>query len=427
MPAVARRNPIGRLTGRERGGAEQQTRRHRPDYWILVLTALLLAVGIIVVFSISPALAVEKHVDGGALVMRQLIAIGIGLAAFIFMANFPYAQWKRLYMVLLGTAALATLVALLLPTNPAYPAHRWIRLGSFSFQSVELLKFALVIWLGGFLAARAKTGEIGDFGKTLKPLVLVLLGLGFVVAYLQSDLGSMGVILALMTLMAFVAGLPMGRIVLFGLLIAVIGFTAVISTPYRRARLHAYLNPESSCVTSGGYQACQARVAIGSGGIVGLGLGNSVQAYGYLPEAENDSIFAIYAEKFGLLGSTVLLALFLALFTHMKRIAERAPDMFSRLVVIGIVGWLSTQTLVNIGAMMGLLPLKGITLPLISYGGSSVIMVMAALGLVFQISRYTLHRLPETDNEPRGASAYDDSLDGRLVRVAYHPTTGSLG
>jgi cell division protein FtsW (lipid II flippase) len=110
----------------------------------------------------------------------------------------------------------------------------------------------------------------------------------------------------------------------------------------------------------------------------------------------------------------------------MKRIAERAPDMFSRLVVVGIVGWLSTQTLINIGAMMGLLPLKGITLPLISYGGSSVIMVMAALGLVFQISRYTLHRLPETnDTEQKGGSFYDDSHDRRRVRRAHHPDPGS--
>jgi cell division protein FtsW len=428
VPAVARRSPVVH----EQGGEEPGVRRHRPDYWILLLTALLLAVGIIVVFSISPALAVEKDVDGGALVLRQVIAIGIGLAAFIFMAQFPYSKLRSLYVVLLVAAGIATIIALLQPTNPAYPAHRWMRIGGLSFQSVELLKFALIIWLGGFLAWRAKFGEMADFKKTLRPLLFVLGGVGVVVAYLQSDLGSMGVIIALMSVMAFVAGLPMGRVVLVGIVIAAIATLAIASSDYRRARLDAYLNPESSCLTTGGYQACQARVAIGTGGLVGLGLGNSVQAYGYLPEAENDSIFAIYAEKFGLIGCTVLLGLFLALFSRMKRIAERAPDDFSRLAVIGIVVWLSTQTLINIGAMIGLLPLKGITLPLISSGGSSVIIVMAALGLVFQISRYTMHRLPETEgaaNRPanRGGQSNENSSDRRRLRGAYHPNPGSRG
>ncbi len=389
-----------------------------------MLAALLTAVGIVVVFSISPALAVEKHADGGALVVRQLIAIGIGLAAFIFMAQFPFARLRGLYLVLLAAAGIATLIALVQPTNPLYPAHRWIRIGGLSFQSVELLKFALIIWLAGFLAWRAKLGEIADFKKTLKPLILVLAGLGVVVAYLQSDLGSMGVIIAMMTVMAFVAGLPMGRVLLVGLVIVVIAGLAIMTSDYRRARLEAYLNPDQTCLSEG-YQACQARVAIGTGGLLGLGLGNSVQAFGYLPEAENDSIFAIYAEKFGLVGCAVLLGLFLALFARLKRVAERAPDMFSRLVVIGIAAWLSTQTLINIGAMIGLLPLKGITLPLISYGGSSVIMVLAALGLAFQISRYTAHRLPETGGtSSRGGNTYDDSRDRRRFRGAYHPNSG---
>lgn len=421
MPAVTRRT----ILTADAGG--QQIRRHRPDYWILVLAALLTAIGIVVVFSISPALAVEKNVDGGAMVLRQIIAIGIGLAAFIFMAQFPFQRLRGLYMALLVAAGIATVIALIQPTNPLYPAHRWIRIGGLSFQSVELLKFALVIWLAGFLAWRAKAGTMADWGKTLKPLLFALLGLGFVVAGLQSDLGSMGVIIAMMVVMAFVAGLPMRWIVLGFVAIAVLGLLAVATSDYRRARLTAFMNPDQTCLTEG-YQACQARVAIGTGGLFGLGLGNSVQAYGYLPEAENDSIFAIYAEKFGLIGSTVLLGLFLALFARLKRIAERAPDAFSRLVVIGIAVWLSTQTLINIGAMIGLLPLKGITLPLISYGGSSVIMVLAALGLVFQISRYTLHRLPETDgttNRGHGGGPFNDnSRDRRRLRGAYHPNSG---
>jgi len=148
---------------------------------------------------------------------------------------------------------------------------------------------------------------------------------------------------------------------------------------------------------------------VGSGGPVGLGLGRSVQAYGYLPEAENDAIFAIYAEKFGFVGVTVLLALYVAFFARLKRIVDRAPDNFSRLVVTGVLVWLAMQSFINIGAMIGLLPLKGITLPLISDGGSSVLLTLAALGLVFQVSRYTKH---VTANEANGGG-YADSRNWR--------------
>jgi len=374
------------------------------------------------VFSISPALEVEKGVDGNQYVVRQLIALGLGVIIFAIAATVPLRRWRQLYMPLLVVAGIATLLALVLPVNAQYPAHRWIRLGGLSFQSVELLKFALIMWLGGFLVYRMNNNLMNDMKQTLKPLFFVLVGAGIVVAGLQSDLGSFGVIVAIMGVMAFVAGLPVKRIAIFSVIILAAVLLAVVSTPYRRDRLAAYLHPESDCLTTG-YQACQALIAVGSGGMIGLGLGRSVQAYGYLPEAENDSIFAIYAEKFGFIGVTVFIGLFAAFFTRIKRIADRAPDDFSRLVVIGILVWLSSQTVINIGAMIGVLPLKGITLPLVSYGGSSVLMVMAALGVVFQVSRHTLYSVPAGQISGGGAG-YDNSGDRRRVRRAYHPTPG---
>jgi cell division protein FtsW len=412
MGAVTRRNPTYLQ--------DKGTRRHRPDYWLLILTVALLAVGIIVVFSISPALEVEKGVSGTFYVTRQLIAVALGVAVFGIAAAIPVALWKKFALPLLGLAALTTLVALVMPVNADYPAHRWIRLGSFSFQSVELLKFALIMWLAGFLALQAGSGKISDLRATLRPLAIGLVVAFLVVAGLQSDLGSFGVIVAMLGVMSFVAGLPMKRILIIGGIILVGVVIAVSATPYRRDRLAAYLHPERDCLVSG-YQACQALIAVGSGGMIGLGLGKSVQAYGYLPEAENDSIFAIYAEKFGFLGVVVLLGLFAAFFTRLKKIAERAPDDFSRLVVIGVMVWLSTQTIINIGAMIGLLPLKGITLPLVSYGGSSVLLVMAALGVVFQISRYTHYSIPESTGSgglaPRTAAS----------RYVSRPVRGSFG
>jgi cell division protein FtsW len=351
-------------------------------------------------------------------VIKQLIAIALSIIAFIVAFKVPLQWWRQAFKPLLIVAALATLMALALPVNPAYPAHRWVRLGSFSFQSVELVKFVGLIWFAGFLSSRIKDDSIKSVNKTLKPLIYIFVLVGVVIAGIQSDLGSAAVILAMMGTMAFIAGLPLGKISLI-LGILLIGVTlAVAISPYRRARLETYLHPQSNCQGSG-YQACQALIAVGSGGMAGLGLGSSVQAYGYLPEAQNDSIFAIYAEKFGFIGSVILLGVFMAFFTRMKNIAEKAPDDFTRLLVIGILAWLSVQTLINVGAMIGIFPLKGITLPFISYGGTSVVFVTAAIGLIFQISQYTSYSQPRASGESSERPTRRDFRDNTLRRASY--------
>lgn len=379
------RNQTG---GRPSRQPAEPMRKHRPDYWLLILTVALLGIGMIVVYAISPALGAAQNVDGSYFVSRQAIAIAIGAIAFLVASRLPFELWRKLTLPLLALAAVATILALVLPVDPRYPAHRWIRLGGFSFQSVELLKFAFLIWLAGFLAQRAEVGLIRDSKKTLRPLMIALLVIGFVVAGVQSDLGSMAVIVAMLGVVAFVSGLPIRRLLYGAAAVLLLGFAFIASTPYRRERLATFMNPTADCQNSG-YQACQALISIGSGGMFGLGLGRSVQAYGYLPEAANDSIFAIYAEKFGFLGVAILLALYAAFFGRLKSLAERAADTFSRLFIMGVLAWLSVQAVINIGAMLGLLPLKGITLPLVSYGGTSVVFVMVALGIVFNMSRYS--------------------------------------
>lgn len=398
-------------------------RRHRPDYWLIVIPAFLVAIGLVVVYAISPALSAVSGGSGGHYVSRQLLAIGLSIVAFFITARVPLRQWQRWQKPLLILAALGTLIALVTPVIPQYPAHRWIRLGGLSLQSVEALKFALLIWLGGLLAQRIKEGSIASTKATLRPLIVAIGLIGVVVAGIQSDLGSTGVIVAMMGAMAFIAGMPMKRVLTIGLLVAVVGILAVSTTPYRRDRLLTFLHPASNCLTTG-YQACQALIATGSGGMIGRGLGGGASSYGYLPEAQNDSIFAIYAEKFGFIGCTILLALFVTLFSRLRLLIERAPDDFSRLVVTGILAWLSTQTLINIGAMIGVLPLKGITLPFISYGGTSVLFVGAALGLVFQISHYTNFN-SRAINRSGQRNNYENSDDGRRIRRAYHPDPGS--
>jgi cell division protein FtsW len=399
-------------------------RKHRPDYWLVALCIILLAIGLIVVYAISPALSASAKVSGSYYVIKQLIAIGLSGVAFAITSQVPISYWKRAYKPLLIVAAAATLLAIVMPVNVQYPAHRWIRLGSLSFQSVELLKFALLIWLAGMLSDRIKNGTITVTNVTLKPLLIAIVVIGFFVAGVQSDLGSTGVIVAMIATMVFVAGMPFKRILMIAGIILIGTFLAISTSAYRRERFTTFLHPEQNCQTTS-YQACQALISVGSGGMIGLGLGRSVQAYGYQPEAANDSIFAIYAEKFGFIGVLVLLGIFIAFFNRLKTVAERTEDDFSRLLVMGVLAWLSIQALVNIGGMIGLLPLKGITLPFISYGGTSVIFLAAAVGLVFQISRYTSYTSPIGIEERR--SSYDNSRDGRRVRGAYHPNLGSRG
>lgn len=397
-------------------------RSHRPDYWLLVTVVILLTVGLVVIYSISPALSATAHVSSSYYVIKQLIAIVLGLAAFVAAAQVPLQVWQQLAKPLLALAAVMTLVAIVMPVNPNYPAHRWVRLGSFSFQSVELLKFAVLVWLAGLLAQAIKAGTVKSFNLTLKPILIALGVIGVVVVGIQSDLGSMAVMVAMVGSMLFLAGVPLKKLAVIVGVILVALVLSIMVIPYRRERLMTYLHPSANCQTTG-YQACQAIIAVGSGGMIGLGLGSDVQAYGYLPEAANDSIFAIYAEKFGFIGAVVLLGLFISLFARMKTIAERTPDDFSRLLTVGVFSWLSIQSIINIGAMIGVLPLKGITLPFVSYGGTSVVFALLALGLVFQVSHYTAYtsRL----RQGNGGARYDYRPDRRRIRGAYHPNFSS--
>jgi cell division protein FtsW len=375
-------------------------RRHRPDYVLLVLSAVLLVVGLVVIYSISPGLAVQRHVSENYYAAKQLIAIGLGMVTFGVMATVPYDTWRKLQKPLIGAALLATVIALAMPVSEQYPAHRWIRLGGLSFQSVELIKFSVIFVFAAFLVERIKRGEVADRNKALKPIGIAFAIMAVMIAGLQSDLGSTGVIIAMIGAMWFVAGLPSKYIFLGVAGVALVLLLAVSTSGYRRDRMLTFLHPERDC-SSAGYQACQALIAVGSGGLFGKGLGHGAQAYGYVPEAANDSIFSILAEKFGFVGVTALLCVFWAFFTRMKNIMERAPDDFSRLLVAGILAWLSTQAIINIGAMIGLLPLKGITLPLISYGGTSIIFVTGAIGLVYNISRYTTSGVNQGATESR--------------------------
>ena len=398
-----------------------QVRKHRPDYGLVVIASILLAVGLVVMYSISPALAaLGGGVSDNYFVTKQFIATICGLIALVAASRIPLVAWERWQKPLV----IFTLILCVSTIFFGGFSSRWIPLGIFSFQPVELVKFTLIVVVSGFLARLAKEGKNATF-QNLKPLLISFLAFAFVIVVLQRDLGSAFILLVIAGIMAFIAGLPMKRLLIFcsiGLILVVL---AISSTAYRRDRFLTYLQPERDCISTG-YHACQALIAVGSGGVLGLGLGRGIQAYGYLPEAANDSIFAIYAEKFGFVGVVVLLGLIGSLLLRILNIMQRAPNRVSKIICGGVFAWLGIQSIVNIGAMVGLLPIKGITLPFISYGGTSLIFVMAALGLVFQISGYTSMRKASVsfDNERGGDE--DNYHWRRDSRPRYTVTRSSL-
>ena len=396
-------------------------RRHRPDTLMVLFLSILLLLGLVVIYAISPALTARiggENLDQNMFMYRQLIYLVVGVAAFAVTATIPLSFWSKFQgRLLIGAIILGTLPFLLQATPIGLctnDACRWIDLGFTTFQPAEIMKFTLVIFLAGFLAARMQQGKLNNLHDTLIPAGLILLVMAVVVIGLQRDLGTGITIVAIVMTMLFAAGM---RLKLLGIAAAgclVLGALFTLAAPHRIERILTFIQHESSQADEMGYHINQALIAVGSGGLTGKGLGQSIQAFGYLPEAANDSIFAILAEKFGFLGTAGVLAIFAGLFMRILGIMDHTANPHYRLIVAGVFGWVFSHTIVNVGAMLGIFPLTGITLPFVSFGGTSLLFMLCALGLVFQISRYTNHVRP-TDNQKRGGY-HENRERGRGLR-----------
>lgn len=365
-----------------RSGTDGYLRRHKPDYVLLLVTGLLLLLGTIMAYTISPAL------EQTSVLYRHLSHIGLAAVAFFIAANLPIDFWRKIHLPLLvaasGVSLLLLVPAISLEVNGA---TRWLDLGWFSFQPAEFLKFSAIIYLAAWLAERIRTGRLNDTRETIWPMIIITGFIGLLIAVLQRDLGTMIAMIGIFTSMLFVSGI---KLRMFGRYLGAIvaaGLMGTLLFPHRIARLLTFIDP-SRDIDGAGYHINQALIAIGSGGWFGLGLGKSVQVFGYLPEAVSDSIFAIVAEQFGFVGSMLVLFLFGTLAVRLLRIIERAPNDYMRLLVAGIFGWLISHVLINVGAMLGVIPLTGITLPFLSLGGTSLVFIAAGFGLAFNISRY---------------------------------------
>lgn len=409
-----------------RAGAEV-VRRHRGDFMIVLFMSILMLLGLVVIYSISPALTARinsagNNLDQNHFMYRQVAYLGVGVLAFVAASLVPIDLWRKYQNKLLIAGLVLCLVpivakgtALSLCTNGAC---RWIDLGFVSLQPAEIVKFALLIFLAGFLANRAAEGKLNSPNETLWPLAIVMGIISLLIIVLQKDLGTGIAIFGIAVTMLYVAGLDKKYFGLAILVLAAVGVLFTITSPHRLERVATFFGGASDDSNGTGYHINQALIAVGSGGFTGKGLGRSIQAFGYLPEAANDSIFAIFAEKFGFVGTLAVLGIFAALLLRLLKVMDNAGNQYQRLLVAGVFAWVFTHAIVNIGAMLGIFPLTGITLPFLSFGGTSLLFIMGALGLALNASRYTVHRNPNSDE--KGGGTYEDRRSRRgLGRTRY--------
>lgn len=359
-------------------------------YWkksnrLLLFTVLvLLAWGLVAVSSASAVLSYERFGHNNYYFFRQVIFTGVGLVVMLVLSRIDYHFWKKWSKPLL-LAGLVLLGLVLVPGLGIKPtaARSWFRIGDFLLQPSEFVKLAIIFYLASWF--ERKKGAESNFWFGIVPPLLVA-GAVITLVVLEPDLGTAAIIGAIVMVVLFAAGAKFKYLIsLMALALGALWFL-IKAAPYRAARIVTFLDP-SLDPRGIGYHINQALLAIGSGGLWGYGFGASRQKHNYLPEPIGDSIFAVIAEELGFVRILILVLLFALLVFAGLRAARSAPDKFGQLVVVGITGWISLQAFINIGAISGFLPLTGITLPFISYGGSSLLAVCAAVGVLLNISR----------------------------------------
>lgn len=403
---------------------QASVRAHHPDYLLALGVFALLAIGLILIYSISPILS-QKLVGStshGSQFLKQLQYLAVGIVAWIVGARVPYRVWQRLAPWLMGVSILLLLLLFTPLHYSALGATRWLKLGPITLQPAEILKLSLIIYLAAWFERRAD--DMHSFWDGVFPFIIMVGLASFAVAVFQKDMGTTVVILAAAVGMYFAAGLSLRHLAIVALVVLAFGTLMITAFPHRVSRVTTFMHldcNQTAAALGDNYHVCQALIAIGSGGLSGVGLGHSVQVYGYLPEAATDSIFAIIGEEFGLIGALAVIALFGLVVYRGLQVARDAPDTFSRLVATGISLWLLFQAAINIGAMLSLVPLTGIPLPFISYGGSSMVISLLGVGIMLQISKYTVKEASHEDNRERRGNRrpyFANPGNGRRTNVA---------
>ena len=356
-------------------------------YWLLLaVVCALLIIGLVMVLSASSVAALAKQGDSYAYFKRQLLWVVGGVVVMLVASRVDYRRWRRLGTPLLVVTTAGLVYVLAHPSAvSAYGSTRWIPIGrGLTVQPGEFAKLALLLFSADVLIRKSRL--LGDVRHLLVPVLPLTLLLAALVL-LEPDLGTTLLLCAIVFGMLFVAGAPLLLLGGVGTLGLAAGMGLIMSAPYRRTRLLSFMDPAAD-PQNGGYQFIQGRLALGSGGLLGVGLGAGRQKWSYVPNAHTDFIFAIIGEELGLLGTLSILLLFVAFAYAGVRVAQRAPDPFGRYLAGGITVWIVVQALVNIGAVVGVLPITGVPLPLVSFGGSSMVVLLAATGMLLNVARH---------------------------------------
>jgi len=353
------------------------------DKWLFGATLVLVVIGLLMVFSASAVMAKERYGSPYAFVMRQSLWAAFGLTAMVLLMQIDYRRFNKPNVVFPAVALSVLLLLVAFLMHDSHATHRWIRFGAFSFQPSEIAKPVLVLFLAWFLQNRMH--EIEDFRGTILPAALP--SLIFIALILKEpDLGTALVCAGVTALMLYLAGMNMRYLWLAALASAPVLYFMLFRVKWRRDRILAFLNPESDPLGKG-FHIIQSLIAVGTGGLTGAGFMDGRQKLFYLPEPHTDYIFANVAEELGLVGAISVVVLFIVLGYRGMRTAILSKDPFARFLAFGITTTLLIQAFFNISVVLALVPTKGITLPFISYGGTSLFIMLASIGVLLNITR----------------------------------------
>jgi len=357
------------------------------DFWLFITVLILLSMGLIMVFSASAPTAERDYSDVYYLIKKQLRFAVLGVIAMLLAANYEYRKYGRKTVLALMGASIVMLVLVLVPGigKEVNGSRRWIEIGSYQFQPSEMAKMALILFLSFYLSKRKRPLNtlLGD----LMPYLFVV-GLISVLLLLETHLSQTVIMISISIIILFVAG---AKVKHFLLLVAPVGavlVAVIMFTDYMAPRINAYLYPWSD-PKGDGWQTIQSLYAIGSGGLFGRGLGQSMQKFLWIPEPQNDYIFAILAEELGFIGVVAVLLLFMILIWRGIKIAVHAPDVYGSLIATGVTALIAVQSLFNVAVVTNTVPPTGVSLPFFSSGGTSLVFFMVEVGILLNISRYS--------------------------------------
>lgn len=350
---------------------------------LAVLVTLLCIVGLVMVGSASPVVSLITYHSPWTIFFRQVLWMVVGVGALLFFARIDYRKW-RAWSVPLAGGTLLLLVAVLVPGLgvTAGGSSRWIGFGMLRLQPSELMKLALVAFAADIVVRRM------DRSVPAKQVIAPVMGMLIVSAALiikQPDMGTAMVLSCIAFGVLFMSGVPLAPLTKVSIAFLLVAVVFALGDSYRRDRILSFINPGAH-QSGSGYQVWQSLIGLGSGHLIGLGLGGGREKWGTLPNAHTDFIFSVVGEELGLIGAIFILVLFFALAWYGYRAAGRAPDRFGSLVAVGITTWITSQAIINMGAVIGVLPVTGIPLPFISFGGSSLVITLAAMGILLNIA-----------------------------------------